>query len=108
MLSANFHLKDLGEANVFLWIKITRFIKEISLDQSHYIEKVMFASIIGTLEYVDDCTRRDIAYVIGWLCRFISKPSIEQECCRKSYEILRKNLEPRITLPKVFRCPRRL
>ena len=32
MLSVNFDMKDLGEANVILGIKITRTEKEISLD----------------------------------------------------------------------------
>ncbi|MCI46089.1 gag-pol polyprotein, partial [Trifolium medium] len=34
-------MKDLGEANVILGIKITRSEKGISLDQSHYVEKVL-------------------------------------------------------------------
>jgi len=34
-------MKDLGEADVILGIKITRSDKGISLDQSHYIEKIL-------------------------------------------------------------------
>ena len=41
LLSANFDMKDLGEASVILGIKITRSLKGISLDQSHYIEKIL-------------------------------------------------------------------
>ena len=41
MLSENFDTKDFGEANVILSIKITMTKKEISLDQSHYIEKIL-------------------------------------------------------------------
>ena len=110
LLSANFDMKDLGEASVILGIKITRSEKGISLDQSHYIEKILkkynyfdckpastpydhsvklfkntgegvrqsdYASIIGSLRYATDCTRPDIAYVVGLLCRFTSRPSIE-------------------------------
>jgi len=40
LLSNNFDMKDLGEANVILGIKITRSEKGISLDQSHYVEKI--------------------------------------------------------------------
>ncbi|KAL4032484.1 hypothetical protein IC575_005562 [Cucumis melo] len=36
-----------------------------------------YASIIGSLRYAADCTRPDIAYVIGLLCRFTSRPSLE-------------------------------
>ncbi|XP_071710976.1 secreted RxLR effector protein 161-like [Rutidosis leptorrhynchoides] len=103
-------MKDLGEANVILGIKITRSEKGISLDQSHYIEKILkkynyfnckpactpfdlsvklfkntgdsvrqfdYVSIIGSLRYPTDCTRPDIAYVVGLLCRFTSRPGIE-------------------------------
>ena len=34
-----------------------------------------YASIIGSLRYATDCTRPDIAYAIGVLNRFTSKPS---------------------------------
>ena len=34
-----------------------------------------YASIIGSLRYATDCTRPDIAYVVGVLSRFTSKPS---------------------------------
>jgi hypothetical protein len=34
-------MKNLGEANVILGIKITRSEKGISLDQSHYMEKIL-------------------------------------------------------------------
>ena len=34
-----------------------------------------YASIIGSLRYATDCTRPDIAYAVGVLSRFSSKPS---------------------------------
>ncbi|KAA0064304.1 Retrovirus-related Pol polyprotein from transposon TNT 1-94 [Cucumis melo var. makuwa] len=42
-----------------------------NVNQSEYV------SIIGSLRYIGDCTRSDIAYVIGLLCRFTSRPSLE-------------------------------
>ena len=110
MLGANFDMKELGEANVILGIKIIKTKKEIYFDQSYYIEKILkkynyldskpictsynpsvklfkniddnvnqseYASIIGSLRYVDDCIRLDIAYTVGLLCRFTSRPSLE-------------------------------
>ncbi|KAK2408198.1 hypothetical protein QL285_043729 [Trifolium repens] len=110
LLCNNFDMKDLGEASVILGIKITRSDKGISLDQSHYVEKILkkydyfdrkeantpcdasvklfkntgesirqseYASIIGSLRYVTDCTRPDIAYAVGQLCRFTSRPGNE-------------------------------
>ncbi|KAA0066068.1 Retrovirus-related Pol polyprotein from transposon TNT 1-94 [Cucumis melo var. makuwa] len=41
MLSANFDMKDLGEADVILGIRIIRTENGISLGQSHYIEKIL-------------------------------------------------------------------
>ena len=103
-------MEDLGETGVILGIKITRSIEEISLDQSHYIEKILkkydyfdckpastpydrsvklfkntgegirqteYTSIIGSLRYATDCTRPDTTYVVGLLCRFTSRPSME-------------------------------
>ncbi|KAA0056426.1 putative Polyprotein [Cucumis melo var. makuwa] len=94
-------MKDLGEANVILGIKITRIENGISLDQSHYIGKILkkynyfeskpactpydssvklfkntgdsvnqskYVNTIGSLRYVVDCTRPDIAYAVGLLC----------------------------------------
>ncbi|KAL4032975.1 hypothetical protein IC575_006058 [Cucumis melo] len=110
MLNANFDMKNLGEADVILGIKITRTEIGIFLDQSHYTEKILkkynyfdskpactpydssvklfkntcdsvnqteYASIIGSFRYATDCTRPDIAYVVGLLCRFTSRPSLK-------------------------------
>ena len=41
MLSNNFDMKDLGIADVILGIKITRTRDEISLSQSHYVDKMI-------------------------------------------------------------------
>ena len=112
LLKNNFDMKDLGEANVILGMKISRTSNGIFVDQSHYIEKILkkynyfdcklasipfdssvhlfptkdendiynqkeYASIIGSLRYAIDCTRPDIAYAVGVLARFTSKPNFE-------------------------------
>jgi hypothetical protein len=41
LLKNNFDMKDLGEANVILGMKITRTSNGIFIDQSHYIEKIL-------------------------------------------------------------------
>ena len=38
VLRSHFDMKDLGEVNFILWIKITRTSERIFLDQSHYVE----------------------------------------------------------------------
>jgi hypothetical protein len=110
MLRSHFDMKDLGEANFILGMKITKTCDGIYLDQSHYIEKILkkynfldckhvatpfdssvhlfpvkndndiinqkeYASIVGSLRYATDCTRPNIAYAVGVLSRFTSKPS---------------------------------
>ena len=111
MLKSHFDMKDLGEANFILGVKITKIGDEIFLNQSHYVEKIKniyiynfhdhkniatpfdssvhllpmnnddeifnqedCASIIGSLHYATDYTRPDIAYAVGMLSRFTSKP----------------------------------
>ncbi|XP_073130800.1 uncharacterized protein [Henckelia pumila] len=108
MLTKHFDMKDMGEADVILGIKIVKAPEGIVLTQSHYIEKVLrkfnaydvtplrspvdlslhlsknrgepvsqqqYARIIGSLMYITNCTRPDIAYSINKLSRFISNPS---------------------------------
>lgn len=41
LLCNNFYMKDLEEASAILGIKITRSKQGISLDQSHYLEKIL-------------------------------------------------------------------
>ncbi|CAL9024410.1 unnamed protein product [Prunus brigantina] len=41
LLCAYFDMKDLGDANVILGIKITRPVKGFCLDQPHYIENIL-------------------------------------------------------------------
>ena len=110
MLKSYFDMKDLGEANFILDMRITKKCDGIFLDQSHYVEKILrkynfhdhksvttpfdssvhlfpvnnddeifnqkyYTSIIDSLRYVTDCTRPDIAYAVGVLSTFSSKPS---------------------------------
>ena len=41
MLKSHFDMKDLGETNFILGMKITKTCDEIYLDQSHYVEKIL-------------------------------------------------------------------
>ncbi|KAA0066325.1 pentatricopeptide repeat-containing protein [Cucumis melo var. makuwa] len=41
------------------------------------LTKSEYASIIWSLRYALDCTRSDIAYVVGLLCRLTSRPSLK-------------------------------
>ncbi|KAA0058198.1 pentatricopeptide repeat-containing protein [Cucumis melo var. makuwa] len=41
------------------------------------VNQTEYASIIGSLRYAADCTRPDIVYAVGLLCRITSRPSLE-------------------------------
>ena len=41
MLKSHFDMKDLGEANFILGMKITKTCDVIFLDKSHYVEKIL-------------------------------------------------------------------
>ncbi|RVW34319.1 Retrovirus-related Pol polyprotein from transposon TNT 1-94 [Vitis vinifera] len=99
-LGSKFDMKDLGEVEVILGIKITRIPNGLKLSQEHYVEKILrkfehfdckpvstpydpnsqlkknrehsvaqieYAQIIGSLMYLMNCTRPDIAYAVGRL-----------------------------------------
>ena len=101
-------MKDLGEAEVILGIKITRTPNGLKLSQEHYVEKILrkfehfdckpvstpydlnsqlkknrehgvaqieYAHIIGSLMYLMNCTKTDLAYVVGRLSRYTQSPN---------------------------------
>ncbi|KAA0050357.1 retrotransposon protein, putative, Ty1-copia subclass [Cucumis melo var. makuwa] len=84
MLSANFDMKDLEKIlkkyNYFeSKPACTPYDSSVKLFKytSDSVNQYEYASIIGSLRYAADCTRPDIAYVVGLLCRFANRPSLE-------------------------------
>ncbi|GJR12583.1 zinc finger, CCHC-type containing protein [Tanacetum coccineum] len=79
LLSENFDMKDLGEADVILGIKILR--KENSSKLTYNTGRILaqnkYAKVIGSLMYAMTCTRPDIAYAIRRLSRHTSSPGKE-------------------------------
>ncbi|GJX56434.1 zinc finger, CCHC-type containing protein [Tanacetum coccineum] len=74
-LSSRFSMKDMGEADVILGIRIKHESNGIAISQSHYIEK--YSRVIGCLMYAMTCTRPDIAFAVGKLSRYTSNPVLE-------------------------------
>ena len=106
-LSSKFEMKDLGEADVILGVKVTRNGNGFTLSQPHYVEKMLkrfnnfevtpvrtpydasmqlkknsgpsvsqneYAKIIGSLMFLMNYTRPDIAYVVSRLSRYTHNP----------------------------------
>ncbi|GJY76840.1 zinc finger, CCHC-type containing protein [Tanacetum coccineum] len=75
-LSSKFSMKDMGEADVILGIRIKHESNGIAISQSHYIEKVVsqleYSMVIGCLMYGMTCTRPDIAFALGKQSRYTS------------------------------------
>ena len=46
-------------------------LNELSQDDKKFIEKVLYMKMMGTLRYVADMTRPNIAYVTGQLVRHL-------------------------------------
>ncbi|GJY75826.1 zinc finger, CCHC-type containing protein [Tanacetum coccineum] len=68
LLSSKFSMKDMGDGDVILGIKIKHESNGIAISQSHYIKKVIsqleYSRVIGCLMYVMTCTRPDIAFAV--------------------------------------------
>lgn len=109
-LSSVFEMKDLGEADVILGVKLQRTKHGFTMSQSHYVKKILerfgysdltsaktpydsslhlkknngdgvsqeqYAKIIGSVMYLMNCTRPDIAYTVSRLSRYTHNPSAE-------------------------------
>ncbi|GKC91910.1 zinc finger, CCHC-type containing protein [Tanacetum coccineum] len=88
LLSENFDMKDSGEADFILGIKILR--KEnrlitqfevgskLTYNTSRILAQNKYAKVIGILMYAMTCTRPDIAYAVGRLSRHTSSLGKEQ------------------------------
>ncbi|KAL0552104.1 hypothetical protein IC582_011201 [Cucumis melo] len=106
-LFSHFEMKDLGEADVILGVKIRKNKTSLSLCQSHYVEKILkkfdsvdvspvrtpfdaskhlkqnkgdsvsqpeYAKIIGSVMYLMNYTRPNIAYAVSRLSRYTHNP----------------------------------
>jgi hypothetical protein len=109
-LTSTFKMKDLGQVDTILGIKVKRNSGGYELSQTHYIEKMLvkfkhldfkevttpfdhvvklqknngravaqleYASAIGCLMYLMQCTRPDISFAVSKMSRFTSNPNNE-------------------------------
>ncbi|GJS86307.1 zinc finger, CCHC-type containing protein [Tanacetum coccineum] len=101
-LSSRFFMKNMGEDDVILGIRIKHESNEIAISQSHYIEKdvsqLEYSRVIGCLMYAMTCTRPDIAFVVGKLSRYTSNPSTQYwQAIQRVLKYLKKTMDYRLT-----------
>ncbi|GJV46970.1 zinc finger, CCHC-type containing protein [Tanacetum coccineum] len=100
-LSSRFFMKDMGEADVILGIRITHESNGIAISQSHYIEKAVsqlkYSRVIGYLMYDMTCTWPDIAFVVGKLSRYTSNPGTQHwQAIQRVQKYLKKTMDYRL------------
>ncbi|GKA60278.1 zinc finger, CCHC-type containing protein [Tanacetum coccineum] len=111
-LSSRFFMKDIGEADVILGIRIKHESNRIAISQSHCIENVVsqleYSRVIGCLMYVMTCTRPDIAFAVGKLSRYTSNPVIQDwQVIQRVLKYLKKSMNYKLTYtgyPSVLEC----
>ncbi|GKA55098.1 retrovirus-related pol polyprotein from transposon TNT 1-94 [Tanacetum coccineum] len=113
MLHSSFDMKDMGEADVILGIRIPKNSNGYILTQSHYIEKNLkkfrhyddrsvvtpfdlkvqikknkgqsvsqlhYTQALGSLMYIMNCTRPNLAYSVSRLSQYSYNPVLEGYC----------------------------
>ncbi|GKA23035.1 zinc finger, CCHC-type containing protein [Tanacetum coccineum] len=95
-LSSRFSIKDMGEADVILGIRIKHESNRIAIYQSYYIEK--YSRVIDCLMYAMTCTRADIAFVMGKLSRYTINPGTQHlQAIQRVLKYLKKTMDYRLT-----------
>jgi hypothetical protein len=74
-LAALFEIKDLGEAAFYLGMRVQRdrTAGTLALSQAAYTHR----ALVGSLQYLADCTRPDIAQAVSVLSRYMQQPTDE-------------------------------
>ncbi|GJS35841.1 zinc finger, CCHC-type containing protein [Tanacetum coccineum] len=101
-LSSKFSMKDMGEADFILGIRIKHKVNGITISQSYYIEKdvsqLEYSRVIGCLMYAMTCTRPDIAFVVSKLSRYTSNPGTQHwQAIQRVLKYLKKTMDCSLT-----------
>ncbi|GJR77225.1 zinc finger, CCHC-type containing protein [Tanacetum coccineum] len=101
-LSSKFSMKDMGEVDVILDIRIKHGSNGIAISQSYYIEKAVsqleYSRVIDCLMYAITCTRSDIAFSMGKLSRYTSNPGTQHwQAIQRVLKYLKKTMDYRLT-----------
>nr|GEZ43457.1 zinc finger, CCHC-type [Tanacetum cinerariifolium] len=90
-LSSRFSMKDMGEADVILGIRIKHESNGLTVSQLEY------SRVIGCLMYDITCTRPDIAFAMGKSSRYTSNPGTQHwQAIQRVLEYLKKIMNYRL------------
>ncbi|GKA83891.1 zinc finger, CCHC-type containing protein [Tanacetum coccineum] len=83
-LSSRFSMKDIGEADVILGIRIKHEMstpidtsEKMMPNNGQVVSQLKYSRVIGCLIYIMTCTRPNIAFAVGKLSRYTSNPVLE-------------------------------
>ncbi|GJU24934.1 zinc finger, CCHC-type containing protein [Tanacetum coccineum] len=104
-LSSSFSMKDMGEADLILCIRIKHEMstpidtsEKLMPNNGQVVSQLEYSRVIGCLMYAITCTRPDIAFVVGKLSRYTSNISTQhwqsiQRASKKQNCIIRSTME---------------
>nr|GFB00395.1 zinc finger, CCHC-type [Tanacetum cinerariifolium] len=85
-LSSKFSMKDMGEADVILGIRIKHesnvstpldTCEKLMPNKGPTVSQLEYSRVIGCIMYVMTCTRPDIAFAVGKLSKYTSNPGTQ-------------------------------
>nr|GEX68157.1 pyruvate kinase, cytosolic isozyme [Tanacetum cinerariifolium] len=105
-LSSRFSMKDIGEADVILGIRIKResnvstpldTCENLMPNKGLAVSQLEYSRVIGYLMYAMTCTRPDIAFVVAKLSRYTSNPRTQhRQAIQRVLKYLKKTMEYRL------------
>ncbi|GKA56682.1 zinc finger, CCHC-type containing protein, partial [Tanacetum coccineum] len=100
-LSSRFSMKDMGEADVILGIRIKHESNGIAISQSHYIKKVLkkfnYSYCTRVSTPLDTFEKSDIAFAVGKLSGHTSNPGTQHwQAIQRVLKYLKKTMDYRL------------
>nr|GEY69593.1 zinc finger, CCHC-type [Tanacetum cinerariifolium] len=97
-LSSRFSMKDMGDADVILVSTPIDTSEKLIPGNGQTISQLEYSRMISCLMYVMTCTRHDIAFAVGKLCRYASNPGTQHwEAIQRVLKYLKKTIDYRLT-----------
>ncbi|CAH9074926.1 unnamed protein product [Cuscuta europaea] len=71
--------------------------------ESKEMRNILYASTVGSLMHDHVCTRPDLAYIIGILCRYLSNPSMDHwKAAKRVMQYLQRTKEHMLTYQRSY------